>query len=401
MKIYFRGMISEITLVDGDLKFDITHNYGFYESFGSILGQQNSGAYIFRPSKPNEKLTIIDSVPSSVQVLRTDLLTEVRTQFSSPWIKQVIKIYPDTPYLDIEYAIGPIPIEIDGVGKEIISRLCTKIQSNGTFFTDSNGREFLRRRRLWNEYENIASNYYPINTAIYIQDETRSLAVLTDRSQGGGSLADGCVEIMLHRRTLHDDARGVGEPINETDEGMSSYPPYGDAKRKGKGISVEGKHRLLLANSHSGTHVARPYMDSMFAAPILFSAVVDASMNHISFDMMVHIKDLPTNIQIVSLQRWDSESVLLRLAHQYDVDEDVYLSQPVIVDIANIFVNRLLKDVTELTLSGNQMRSVWEQSRKITWIGDEDGETTHRYDDSGHVVKLNPLEIRTFKITFQ
>ena len=39
--------------------------------------------------------------------------------------------------------------------------------------------------------------------------------VLTDRSQGGSSINDGDVELMLHRRLLHDDAFGVGEALNE------------------------------------------------------------------------------------------------------------------------------------------------------------------------------------------
>ena len=40
--------------------------------------------------------------------------------------------------------------------------------------------------------------------------------VLTDRSQGGTSMKSGEIEVMLHRRLLHDDGFGVGEPLNET-----------------------------------------------------------------------------------------------------------------------------------------------------------------------------------------
>jgi hypothetical protein len=34
---------------------------------------------------------------------------------------------------------------------------------------------------------------------------------------GGSSLSSGQVEVMIQRRLLYDDARGVGEPLNETD----------------------------------------------------------------------------------------------------------------------------------------------------------------------------------------
>ncbi len=40
--------------------------------------------------------------------------------------------------------------------------------------------------------------------------------MLNDRSQGGSSLNSGEVEIMIHRRLIKDDDRGVGEPLNET-----------------------------------------------------------------------------------------------------------------------------------------------------------------------------------------
>lgn len=42
--------------------------------------------------------------------------------------------------------------------------------------------------------------------------------VLNDRSQGGSSLNSGEVELMLNRRTLRDDNKGVGEPLNELDD---------------------------------------------------------------------------------------------------------------------------------------------------------------------------------------
>ena len=40
--------------------------------------------------------------------------------------------------------IGPIPID-DDVGKEVITRLTANMVTNSTFYTDSNGRDFLKR----------------------------------------------------------------------------------------------------------------------------------------------------------------------------------------------------------------------------------------------------------------
>ncbi|XP_062099161.1 alpha-mannosidase At3g26720-like [Humulus lupulus] len=49
-----------------------------------------------------------------------------------------------------------------------------------------------------------------------MQDSISELSVLVDRSVGGSSLVDGQMELMLHRRLLHDDSRGVGEVLNDT-----------------------------------------------------------------------------------------------------------------------------------------------------------------------------------------
>lgn len=40
--------------------------------------------------------------------------------------------------------IGPIPLD-DGVGKEIITQLTANMVTNKEFYTDSNGRDFLKR----------------------------------------------------------------------------------------------------------------------------------------------------------------------------------------------------------------------------------------------------------------
>ena len=52
------------------------------------------------------------------------------------------------------------------------------------------------------------------------------LSVLTDRGQVGASLAPGQMELMVQRRLLADDNKGVGEPLDETVGGMGPYPNW-------------------------------------------------------------------------------------------------------------------------------------------------------------------------------
>lgn len=58
----------------------------------------------------------------------------------------------------------------------------------------------------------MSGNYYPVNSHIGFEDihTKKRLTILTDRSEGATSIKEGEIELMIHRRTLYDDARGVG-----------------------------------------------------------------------------------------------------------------------------------------------------------------------------------------------
>lgn len=94
----------------------------------------------------------------------------------------------------------------DKIGKEIVTRYSSNLQTDKTFYTDSNGREMLKRvrnyRSTWNLklMEPISGNYYPVTSKITLKDEKKQLKlnVFVDRAQGGSSLEDGDVELMVN-----------------------------------------------------------------------------------------------------------------------------------------------------------------------------------------------------------
>jgi hypothetical protein len=72
------------------------------------------------------------------------------------------------------------------------------------------------------------------------------LSIVTDRSQGGSSMSDGSLELMVQRRLQNDDNRGVGEPLNET--GLNA---------NGVGLVVRGVHRVCLNTAAKAGHERR------------------------------------------------------------------------------------------------------------------------------------------------
>ena len=52
----------------------------------------------------------------------------------------------------------------------------------------------------------MLGSYYPVNAAAYIKDDSAQVTVLVDRSEGVASMADGSMELMVHRRLLYVEA---------------------------------------------------------------------------------------------------------------------------------------------------------------------------------------------------
>lgn len=190
------GFLSEIN-IDGTTS-KLSQNFFIYK--GASGNYRSSGAYIFRPI-PGEEVELAGQEANITNVIRGALVDEVHQQFNK-WISQVVRVYKTEKFVEFEWLVGPIPIN-DEVGKEIVSRFSTSMTTNGEFYTDSNGREMLKRKRNFRETWNIeleeliSGNYYPINSKIAIEDTTSRLAILNDRAQGGSSIFDGTVELMV------------------------------------------------------------------------------------------------------------------------------------------------------------------------------------------------------------
>ena len=198
-----KGLRSKHT---GGIKESIQQVFGWYEGHaGQNLWPTDraSGAYIFRPA--TQKPQYLDSHDTyRAKIYKGPIVHELHQYMEPGWVSQVIRTYANDPDVEFEWLIGPIPIS-DGVGKEIITAYSSlDLDSQNTFYTDSNGRQMLKRvkdyRPTWtlNKTEPVSENYYPVNSRIAIStnnenDQFKQITVLTDRSQGGTSMQDGQV----------------------------------------------------------------------------------------------------------------------------------------------------------------------------------------------------------------
>ncbi|XP_051693810.2 lysosomal alpha-mannosidase [Oryctolagus cuniculus] len=385
------GLLMQIEDLEQKLVLPVSQAFFWYNaSTGDERSGQPSGAYIFRPYglKP-----LPVSRWAQIRVLKTPLVQEVHQNFSA-WCSQVVRLYRGQRHLELEWTVGPIPVG-DKWGKEVISRFDTPLDTKGYFYTDSNGREILKRRRnyrpTWklNQTEPVAGNYYPVNTRIYITDGKKQLTVLTDRSQGGSSLQDGSLELMVHRRLLLDDNRGVGEPLLE----------------EGSGSWVRGHHLVLLDAVGTAAAGHRLLAEKDVLAPQMVLAPGGGAPYQPGMARLTEFsglcRELPPSVHLLTLARWGPQTLLLRLEHQFASGEDSgrNLSSPVTLDLQNLFSTFTITRLQETTLVANQPRASASRLKWTPDTGPVPNPSVPALDLAN--ITLQPMEIRTFVASVQ
>ncbi len=246
----------------------------------------------------------------------------------------------------------------------------------------------------YNVTEAVAGNYAPVNAFMFTKDVItgNQLSIVVDRSQGGASMADGELEIMVQRRLQHDDGRGVGEPLNET--GLTAA---------GTGLIIRGTHSVHLdpaatAAANRRTSVAnllwRPFPNF---APLTVTPAAWVAANKASYSGVT--APLPANVHLLTAHSIATDTLILRLSHSYEVGEDAVNSQPATVSLANMFAPITLTSCVEMTMTANQPLTAVPQ-------------TTYMLDGGQNVtlpiiptppagadmsITLGPMDIRTFK----
>lgn len=316
---------------------------------------QSSGAYIFRPNGKTHLLPT--DRPISLDIVHGEIVSEARLVYNS-WGSLTLRLYRGKKFLEAEWTIGPLPD--DNIGREVVVSYGTssKIKSNGSLWTDANGRSMIRRvrnqRLSWDsEWASLdAGNFYPMTSAAYIADSDLVLSLVTDRSQGVASFEDGEMEIMLHRRTVVDDRRGVEEPLNEEH----------CVDDKCVGLLATGRHRVQFSMPEFAAVERRLLQQEVTDDPIIAFSGILSKENQLLRSHSFLPRDAQMNfpLHILTLKterREDGDlKILLRIAHQMDAPEGAvraFVGTSALVDLVHNIGCDLI-DTKELSLSTNQ-----------------------------------------------
>ncbi|XP_030376251.1 alpha-mannosidase 2 isoform X2 [Scaptodrosophila lebanonensis] len=171
-----------------------------FVKYGTRSHGDRSGAYLFLPDGPASTISTMSPV-----VLVTEGQLESSVSVGLPFVVHQTILGGDAPEIRNLVDIG------DADNTEIVMRLQTRINSGDVFYTDLNGLQHIKRRRF--SKLPLQANYYPVPSAIFIEDANTRLTFLTAQPLGGSSLAVGEIEIMQDRRLASDDDRGLGQGV--------------------------------------------------------------------------------------------------------------------------------------------------------------------------------------------
>ncbi|XP_072144341.1 lysosomal alpha-mannosidase-like [Dermacentor andersoni] len=307
-------------------------------------------------------------------------------------------------------------------GKEIISRYQTSIWNNGTFYTDSNGRQTIKRtrnaHRPWTKtiVEPTTYNYYPVVSWIYLKNETHDLqlTVFPDRPQGGSSLHEGELELMLHRRLQYDDSFGVEEPLNE----------IGVDKR---GLVARGTHRVFLGSIEDSERMLRSMANRLVFSPQFAFHTRDRELLDIPVPRASGLQyPLPPNLHLLTLEPVGRSRAIVRLEHLYPGVKDNRLNKPASVSLKNMLVPYTVTAAEETVLSAHEylrnttrfhfetrdsvresptpallQRLAGHRNAGLSTGASSSGKNSLPIDERLFTVTVNPGEIRTFLVTLE
>ncbi|ETO35260.1 hypothetical protein RFI_01799 [Reticulomyxa filosa] len=298
----------------------------------------------------------------------------------------------DLKYVDVEVHLGPID-----QGAEFATRWSTSLDSNGILYTCQNALEYVERIYEPNLDERLGGNYFPAASQAYLSDSADEyrFATIVNQAHGVATFRNGEMELMLHRRCLSDDGRGVGQVLNET-------------------THIEPRIFVTYDTSNEVSYLSRRLHQIQHYGATKFYGLDNSISNWtnkygVSWTAInsSYPHGLPNNIHLQELRYAYNgldynQGLILQLQHMFEVGENPEWSVDETIDLSMIFNPAVIsiEQATEMTLTASLPLA---NLHKLQWtIADEDGNVRvinrKKTLSQGTVITISPRQIRTFVV---
>jgi len=314
-KLYFHSetklLQSVVNKIQGDTH-EVNLEFGAYIS--SIF---RSGAYLFSVENvddiPTEDPVVTAADIDDLIIVSGPLFSEIHVvwevagQRAASKLVHSVRLTHDTGPLSEAIHIqnsldfGPIQNLMD---REMFMRFKTDIkngESEHTMFTDNAGLGMVER--IYSEQTGVPGNLFPVTESVFIQDSKSRLTLLVDHATGASSHKQGWLEVMLDKRTMHDDSRGMGEGVLDSRLTKHRYVLMLEPKRVILDVNNGGSEEELSGGmahiSNVGVVLSR-YLEN----PVTSLVWTDDATAHQISQSVELTSELPCGYELVNLRSW-------------------------------------------------------------------------------------------------
>lgn len=296
-------------------------------------------------------------------------------------------------YQSLDQYLGGAVLVLNDVGPvvfnhEPILRFSSDLDTRGAFYIDESAMEM--HEKIYDPLLGIPGNYHALISSTYIRDNStdattgRQLAIISDHTMGTTSIEPGQVEVMMLRNTNFTDDQGP-YPLND--------------------VSRVNNPLLLVPGTIESSEALRPRLIQQHQnMPIIFTS----GMSFDQWNALCRLqytglqKELPPNIDLMTLSvlypAHHDRAFTFRLRHMFEIDANPILSQPVTIDLSEIFAEFDLHQLTPTTLSLQTPLSAlerryypYEKSGKIATSSQPEFN-----DEAAQYLTIGPVEMPSF-----
>ncbi|XP_001504635.1 alpha-mannosidase 2 [Equus przewalskii] len=346
--------------------------------YGTSSKRDKSGAYLFLPdgeAKPYAYTTL-----PRVRVQRGRFYSDVTCFFEH--VTHRVRLYNIQGIEGQSVEVSNI-VDIRRVyNREIAMRISSSIDSQNRFYTDLNGYQIQPRRTM--SKLPLQANVYPMTTMAYIQDAKYRLTLLSAQSLGVSSLESGQIEVIMDRRLMQDDNRGLDQGVHDNKITANLF-------------------RILLEKR---TVVNMEEEKKSVSYPSLLSHITSSFLNHPVFSMTEKIpvptlqllgefspllSSLPCDIHLVNLRTIESQ------------ENDKPSDEAALILHRKVFDCRFSSRDTGLLCSTTQGKILVQKlfnKFTVASLVPSSLSLMHSRPDARNIseINLSPMEISTFRI---
>ena len=189
-----------------------------------------------------------------------------------------------------------VDISSKSVNYELVMRLETDVQHNRVYHTDLNGFQMMRRETL--DKLPMGGNFFPLPSMAILEDPVQRLTLNSRSSHGCAALKQGWFEVVLDRRLLQDDKRGLFQKIMDNIRTRSSFSLLLQLKANPDATVLQDG---IPSATETSANDQLNYPIQAFASPAQLGADVSRTIEPLAHD-------LPCDIHLVNLRSLDRVS---------------------------------------------------------------------------------------------